>query len=72
MQLGALQLPSGRRATTIPEPALPLNTKPALRMVKTARPLCQLNHLVLSLVRRPTSTLTLAAEEDLLGDRVER
>ena len=38
MQLGADQLPSGRRATTSPEPALPEKTKPALRMVKTARP----------------------------------
>lgn len=38
MQLGALQLPSGRRATTIPEPAFPEKTNPALTMVKTAIP----------------------------------
>ena len=38
IQLGALQLPSGRRAMTSPEPALPEKTNPALRMVNTARP----------------------------------
>lgn len=38
MQLGADQLPSGRRAMTMPEPAFPEKTNPALRMVNTARP----------------------------------
>jgi hypothetical protein len=38
MQDGADQDPSGRRAMTIPDPALPENTNPALRMVNTARP----------------------------------
>lgn len=38
MHEGALQLPSGRRATTMPDPALPLNMKPAFKMVKMARP----------------------------------
>lgn len=38
MQEGADQDPSGRRAMTIPDPALPENTKPALRTWNTARP----------------------------------
>lgn len=38
MQEGADQEPSGRRAMTMPEPALPENMKPALSTEKTARP----------------------------------
>ena len=38
MQDGADQEPSGRRAMTIPEPALPEKTKPALRTWNIARP----------------------------------
>ena len=38
MHEGADQEPSGRRAMTRPEPALPENTKPALMTWKTARP----------------------------------
>jgi hypothetical protein len=39
-QLGADQLPSDNLAITIPLPALPLNTNPALRIVKIANPDC--------------------------------
>lgn len=39
MALGALQVPSGRRATTRPLPKRPDPTKPALRTVMMARPL---------------------------------
>ena len=38
MQDGADQEPSGSRAITSPEPAFPLNTNPALRTWKMARP----------------------------------
>lgn len=38
MAEGADQDPSSRRATTIPEPALPEKRKPALTTVKMARP----------------------------------
>jgi hypothetical protein len=38
MHDGADQEPSGSRAMTRPEPALPEKTKPALRTWKTARP----------------------------------
>jgi hypothetical protein len=38
IQLGADHDPSGSRAITIPEPALPEKTNPALRIVNTARP----------------------------------
>lgn len=37
MQDGADQVPSGRRAITIPDPALPDQTKPAFKTVKMAR-----------------------------------
>jgi hypothetical protein len=38
MQEGADQDPSGSRAMTMPEPAIPENTKPALTTLKMARP----------------------------------
>lgn len=38
MQEGADQEPSGRRAMTMPDPAFPEKTKPALITWKTARP----------------------------------
>ena len=38
MQLGADHEPSGRRAMTIPEPALPEKTNPALMTWKMASP----------------------------------
>lgn len=38
MHEGADQEPSGRRAMTRPEPALPEKTNPAFRIWKTARP----------------------------------
>ena len=42
IQLGADHDPSGSLAITIPEPALPEKTNPALRIVNTAKPDCQL------------------------------
>ena len=42
IQLGADHDPSASRAMTIPEPALPEKTNPALRIVKTAKPIRQL------------------------------
>jgi hypothetical protein len=62
MQLGADQLPSGNRATTSPDPALPENTKPALRMVNTARPI----------ISHDNVKLASGFLQNGLGDRIER
>lgn len=42
MAVGALHLPSGNLATTIPLPARPLHKNPALTTVKMARPFASL------------------------------
>ena len=55
IQLGADHDPSASRAMTIPEPALPEKTNPALRIVNTARPNYQL-----AIVRHGRGKLPLA------------
>lgn len=66
MHDGADHEPSSSRATTRPDPALPLNTKPALRMVKTAKPARYQRQSVASCV-----VLTLGTLHDLGWDLVD-